>query len=231
VPTLHFDLHVHTAASHDGTGAVDQVLDQADRVGLDGLAITDHDAIDAARRAARLAPGYDLIVLPGVEVSTAAGHVLAIGVGHRPPAGTPFADTVSRIRSSGGVAVVPHPGQRTRHGVRPSRIENVDAVETYNALRLTGLRNRRSKRLAERRGYPAVGGSDAHAPDSVGQGFTAVSVPPGEATPAGVLAALRAGRVAPRGNGIQIRRYLRRFLVSAGRKTATVPRVIRTAVR
>lgn len=230
MPTLHLDLHVHSQASHDARGSVDDLLAHARTAGLDGFAVTDHDTMETARAAASRAD--DLLVLPGVEVSTAAGHLLAIGVAERPPTGAPFDETVARVRAAGGVAIVPHPGQRSRHGVRPARIDDADAVETYNAWRVTGLRNRRAGRFARRHDYPAVGGSDAHAPDSVGRAHTAVYVPSGAATPAGVLDALRTGHAEPRGDAIPLRRYVRRFAGCLGRKTSTaVPRALRMAVR
>jgi predicted metal-dependent phosphoesterase TrpH len=57
-----------------------------------------------------------------VEVSTAHGHLLAIGVDRMPPRGRPYGETVGWIRDRGGVAIVPHPFQRSRHGVRQRNI-------------------------------------------------------------------------------------------------------------
>jgi predicted metal-dependent phosphoesterase TrpH len=49
------DLHIHTVYSYDGTASVPAVLARAKQVGLDVIAITDHDEIRGALRAFELA--------------------------------------------------------------------------------------------------------------------------------------------------------------------------------
>ncbi|MDB2250608.1 CehA/McbA family metallohydrolase [Halorubrum ezzemoulense] len=116
--TVSIDPHVHSEDSYDGHEPVDLILEHAAEIGLDAVVITDHDVIRESKRAAETAAEYGLIGIPGVEVSTAHGHLLAIGVDRMPPRGEPYAETVRRIHEQGGVAIVPHPFQRSRHGVR-----------------------------------------------------------------------------------------------------------------
>ena len=120
--TVSVDPHVHSEGSYDGHEPVELILEHAAEIGLDAVVITDHDVIRESKRAAEIAPEYGLIGIPGVEVSTAHGHLLAIGVDRMPPRGRPYAETVRRIHDLGGVAVVPHPFQRSRHGVRQANI-------------------------------------------------------------------------------------------------------------
>ena len=120
--TVSIDPHVHSEGSYDGHEPVELILEHAAEIGLDAVVITDHDVIRESKRAAEIAPEYGLIGIPGVEVSTAHGHLLAIGVGRMPPRGRPYAETVRWIRDRGGVAIVPHPFQRSRHGVRQRNI-------------------------------------------------------------------------------------------------------------
>jgi predicted metal-dependent phosphoesterase TrpH len=213
--TLTVDCHVHTAASYDSTAPLAAVLEAAARSRLDGLAVTDHDRIGAALEARALAASYDLVVLPGVEVSTAAGHLLAIGVTERPPPGEPLGRTVAEIRTQGGIAVVPHPFQRLRHGVPRHAIGRCDGLETFNAHTLTGVRNRQADRFATRHGHPRFGGSDAHRPSLVGRGYTEVELGGAGATAEGVLAAMRAGRVRPAGQRTPVVRYLDKYAYNA----------------
>jgi hypothetical protein len=77
--TVTIDPHVHSEGSYDAHEPVELLLEQASDIGLDGIVVTDHDTIAESLRAAELAPEYGLIGIPGVEVSTAAGHLLAIG--------------------------------------------------------------------------------------------------------------------------------------------------------
>ncbi|MFC6754064.1 CehA/McbA family metallohydrolase [Halorubrum tibetense] len=116
--TVRIDPHVHSDDSYDGHEPVELILEHAADIGLDAVVITDHDTMGESLRAAALAPEYGLIGIPGVEVSTAHGHLLAIGVDRMPPRRESYADTVAWIREHGGVAIVPHPFQRSRHGVR-----------------------------------------------------------------------------------------------------------------
>jgi hypothetical protein len=176
---LSVELHAHSALSYDGRDPVDLLLEQAAAVGLDALAVTDHDEIDASLEAADLAADYGLVGIPGVEVTTAAGHLLALGVEELVPSGRPFDETLDRIRDLGGVAVVPHPFQKSRHGVAPhvsrDQLASADAIETYNSRLLTGIANRRAERFADRRGLPTTAGSDAHIAEMVGQAVTEVA--------------------------------------------------------
>ncbi len=62
------DLHCHTTLS-DGSLGIEEVIAQAKRVGLDYLAITDHDTLSSSNRAKILAERYDIEVIPAVELS------------------------------------------------------------------------------------------------------------------------------------------------------------------
>jgi predicted metal-dependent phosphoesterase TrpH len=192
---LSAELHSHSALSHDGRDSVDLLLAQAAAVGLDALAVTDHDDIAASLEAVEKAPEYGLIGIPGMEVSTAAGHVLALGVRETVPAGLPFGETLDRIREQGGIAVVPHPFQESRSGVlaKISREEltEADAIEVYNSRLLTGRSNRQAERFARRHAMSMTAGSDAHISEMVGQAVTKIEA--AEETVPSILEAIRDG--------------------------------------
>jgi predicted metal-dependent phosphoesterase TrpH len=103
------DLHIHSAYSYDATATVRAVLKHAADVGLDVIAITDHDEIRGSLEAHELAPKYGVEVIPGVEVSTSEGHLLALFVETIPPRGMSLIDTLIHIGKLGGVAIAPHP--------------------------------------------------------------------------------------------------------------------------
>ena len=221
--TVHIDPHVHSEGSYDGHEPVELLLEQAADIGLDGIVVTDHDTIAESERAAELAPEYGLIGIPGVEVSTDAGHLLAIGVDDRPRAGQPLGETVASVRDMGGVAVIPHPFQRTRHGVRRRRLTDCDAVEVFNAWLFTGYRNRRARRFAERHGYPGVAASDAHTAPYIGRAYTELTVPGAssvaELDGADVVAAIARGDAEVHGRRQPLRKSARHYAVGAGRRT------------
>ncbi|MFB6233311.1 MAG: CehA/McbA family metallohydrolase [Haloarculaceae archaeon] len=220
--TLRIDPHVHSEGSYDGSEPVELILEHAADIGLDGVVITDHDTIHESLRAAELAPNYGLLGIPGVEVSTAHGHLLAVGVEEMPPRREPYDDTVDWIRDHGGVAIVPHPFQRTRHGVRKRNIPNVDAIEAFNAWLFTGYKNRRARRFADAYGYPTVAASDAHTIPYVGRAFTEVTIPEvsrAAVTVDDVLDAIRADSTSVQGRRAPIPMAARHYAIGAARKS------------
>jgi predicted metal-dependent phosphoesterase TrpH len=175
------ELHAHSRYSHDGRDSVRSLLEAAERAGLDAIAVTDHDAIDGGLEAAALAKEYDLCGIPGIEVTSSDGHVLGLGVRTSIPAGQSFTETLSAIREAGGIAIVPHPFQESRHGVgsnvEETELATADAIEVYNSRLITGRSNRQATRFADRVGMPAIAGSDAHVSDMVGRAVTNVDAP------------------------------------------------------
>jgi predicted metal-dependent phosphoesterase TrpH len=217
--TLHIDPHVHTRGSFDCDEPLERVLERAAKSVVDGLVVTDHDCVSNALAAADRGDEYGLLVLAGVEVSTADGHLLAVGVRSRPPDGHPLAETVEWVRDDGGVAVVPHPFQRTRHGVSADAVADCDGVEVFNAHALVGFRNRQAARFAARKGYPRFAGSDAHRAEDIGRAYTEVSVDARDPTAGDVLEAMRDGRTRAVGTRTSRRQYVRKLAGSAKRNS------------
>ena len=194
--SIKVDLHVHSEGSYDCNEPVELILEHAQDIDLDAIAITDHNNIEKSLEAAEKASDYGLIGIPGVEVSTSDGHLLALGVEKCPEKGLPFMETVERVRELGGIAVVPHPFQRTRHGVKKSKIKDCDAVEVYNSWAFTGWRNRKARSFASEQDYPAVASSDAHSIGMIGKAYTEINtafVEGDEFTSEEVLDAVEAG--------------------------------------
>jgi predicted metal-dependent phosphoesterase TrpH len=226
--TLRIDPHVHSAGSYDGSDPVELLLEQAAEIGLDGIVVTDHDVIDESLRAATLAPEYGLLGIPGVEVSTAVGHLLAVGVEELPPRRAPLDETVAWVREHGGVAIVPHPFQRSRHGVPQRHLTDCDALEVFNSWLFTGFRNRRARRFATERGYPAVAASDAHDVTHVGRAYTELvveGVERGDLDGQTVLDAVRSGATRMRGRRQPIPTSARHYLLGSARKSSYYAKV------
>lgn len=172
---LRVDIHVHTAYS-DGRGTVRQVLDAAGARGLDGIAITDHDTLHGYLEA-RSYSG-NLLVLPGYEVVTDAGHVLVLGLEELPPrvGRAEYEGLVGWARGKGGLVVLAHPAAGRLRLSRWARCKP-DAVEVMNASYPTSRYfARKGLEVAERLGVPGVGGSDAHLPREVGNAYTIAEV-------------------------------------------------------
>ena len=187
------DLHVHSRHSPDSRLGLREILEHVGERGLQGLALTDHNSVAGHTELRGLAPRFpDLILVPGVEVSTAEGHLLVYGLSELPPAGAPVAETVAWVLEHGGVPVPAHP-TRWFHGIgrRLAGELPVPALETLNG-HTSELGNARIELMAARRGIGGTGGSDVHDLRDLGRCFT--EFPEGTDSVEAVLDALRHGR-------------------------------------
>ncbi len=176
------DLHIHTTYSYDGTSTVSAVLKKAVEVGLDVIAITDHDEINGALDALEQAPSYGIVVIPGIEVTTAEGHLLALFIQHRIPKGLPLADSLRHVADQGGLCIAPHPGGIRFNSLNPETIRrtltNPDlakvlvGIEVFNAGLLQPSGNAVAQELANTLPVAQVGNSDAHLLWMIGKGAT-----------------------------------------------------------
>jgi predicted metal-dependent phosphoesterase TrpH len=172
-PGLRLDLHVHSTYSPDSRLSLDAAVERLGPQGLNGFALTDHNTVagHATLRAfAERFPQYRFV--PGIEVSTSDGHLLALGVGEVPPLHRPVAETVEWVEAHGGVAVPAHPARRS-HGIGRRLAERlkVPALETVNGHN-SELANARAAVIAARRTLGETGGSDAHDVEGVGRAYT-----------------------------------------------------------
>ncbi len=200
------DLHTHTIYSYDGTATVPAVLKRARQAGLDVIAITDHDEIRGALLAEQLAPQFGLEVIPGVEITTAEGDLLALGVHKLVAAGQPLIETLLQIGEQGGYAIAPHP-MATGMGMKSLNFYSIRkaarhpeagkillGIEIYNATAIDRESRMFAEVLAYRTGLARTGSSDAHTLDAIGLGATEFA----GNTAADFLRALREGATAPR---------------------------------
>ncbi|BBL66853.1 phosphoesterase [Methanoculleus chikugoensis] len=195
---------------------MEEILRRAEAVGLDAIAITDHDTVEGALYA--LECDTPVTVIPGTEVSTKQGHLLALGVTEPLPDGLDFFETVTIARVRGALLILPHPYHRWRHGVGrrlAAGIGAVDAVEVFNSRYITGSANRKAAVIAKRFRKPGVAGSDAHNARYVGFGVTYVTAEPDAAS---ILSAIREGRTMAGGRMTPLHTYTRQSLKGALRR-------------
>jgi predicted metal-dependent phosphoesterase TrpH len=170
-----FDLHVHTNYSKDGISSVEEVLTRAKALGLNGLAITDHDVIDGALKALRIADKFGLIVIPGIEITTMEGDILVLGIKSLIPKKLRAVETVMKARELGGAVIVPHTYDYLRGALgRVAESLDVDAVEALNGGEFLPFSNIFARKLAERRKLPMTAGSDAHSIETLGCAYTVI---------------------------------------------------------
>ncbi len=210
-----FDLHVHSRSSPDSSASLDAVVAAVVESGLRGFALTDHNTVAGHRALAELQRRYpSYLFVPGVEVSTHEGHLLALGVGEAPPARRPVLETIEWVRAHGGEPILAHPLRRT-HGVGESVARSAPgaALEVRNGHN-GEIANARAELIAAQRGLGGTGGSDAHAAREVGRAVTETSV--SVATVDDLLEEIRRGRTRGEGRSLGPWGQARASLRSAG---------------
>jgi predicted metal-dependent phosphoesterase TrpH len=202
---MRLDLHVHSQYSPDSHSSIEAILKQSQEVGLDGIAITDHNSVQSFFVASKLAEELelDLIIVPGAEISTSEGHLIALGTTSLLPSGTPANEVIEHIHDNGGMVVAPHPYAFFRKGIRNLQALRLDAVETFNSKQIFGLANYLANRSARHLNLGMTGGSDSHKVETIGFGYTDVNIADG-ADVDHILQAIKScrseakGRVSPR---------------------------------
>ncbi len=182
------DLHIHSDYS-DGKPAIEEVLDYVDReTDLDIVAITDHDTIEGALLAQKIAKekklGFEIVV--GEEVSTKQGHILALYLDSPVKPGMSVKETLDQIHKQDGIAIAPHPFGYTRlqnpnmavmNGIGLKSLvetkKDLDAIEVVNGTPTLTDENIKAKLVNSTILFCGeTGSSDAHILDAIGKGYT-----------------------------------------------------------
>ena len=207
-PPVQLDLHVHSTWSVDGRSSVAEHAARLASLSLQGFALTDHNSTQGHAELRDLRSKYpQLLLVPGVEISTRDGHLLAYGIDRPAPTGQSIAESLAWVAAQGGEAVVAHPF-RWPHGAGP-RLGPAGSLRALEAVNGHNLRsaNARAQALAERLAVPTTGGSDGHAAGEVGRAFPVV--PAGCANVDDLLEAIRRGKVRGEGASLQRSQWLR----------------------
>ena len=165
------ETHCHTYHSSDCLMTPRRLIEVCRARGIQRLCVTDHNTTRGAFEIAAVAPD---LVIPGEEIMTSQGELLALFVEREVPSGLEPRETIERLRAQGAVIVVPHPFDYHRGGGWCEEhlravLPFVDAVETFNARSLFPGMNQRAAALAREVGLAAMVGSDAHSYAEVGR--------------------------------------------------------------
>jgi len=195
---LKVDLHLHTHFSPDCDTPPQRLVARCLEVGLNCIAVTDHNTIRGALETRRIAP---FRVIVGQEVKTSQGEIIGLFLQEEIPPGLDPLETVERIKAQGGLVVLPHPCDPFRASViQQGALEEVlplaDIIEVFNARNTLEAADRRARQLAEEYGLVMSAVSDAHTLQEVGH--TYVEMPPFDGTPQAFKEALAQGRLVTR---------------------------------
>ncbi len=176
------DLHIHTSLG-DGLASVQQIFDFVENyTDLDVIAITDHDDARGAIQALELIEQrhYRFKVIPGNEITTRQGHLLALFVTEEFPMLRSLAWSMQAVYEAGGIVIAPHPLSWLTTSIREKQLLAAHegrypfhGIETFNPSYAGQVSHKRVKELNETiLKLPEFGGSDAHALSMIGKGYT-----------------------------------------------------------
>jgi predicted metal-dependent phosphoesterase TrpH len=214
---LKIDLHVHTEYSADSIITLDRLLRHAKEKGLDAVAITDHDTLEGA---ARYSKETNFLIVPGMEITSLNGHIIALDVDEPISKNLTIEETVDRIHSHGGIAIACHPTVLFKGSVGSRASPSFDAVEVVNASAIPfGRSVRSSRKMALSLGLPQVGGSDAHYGPEIGCAYTVTETEPNIS---GIVKALKSGHCEPAGGSLPLTLRMKREIALLRKRTTNL---------
>lgn len=203
---LKIDLHVHSHYSSDSTITGQELAHYAKKAGLDGVAVTDHERVDGA---IKIAQETNFFIVPGMEVVSLQGHVIALNVRKTIPSNLHICETIDKIHDANGIAIACHPAGLLKGGLGKRTPSNVDAVEVINSAALPFRRSvERNEAIAQRLGKPRVAGSDAHYGPEIGFAYTLIEA---ELDTDEVVEGIVKGRCSPFGKAIPVSLRLKKL--------------------
>jgi predicted metal-dependent phosphoesterase TrpH len=201
------DLHVHTApASPCSSAPVDDLIQEAMRIGLGGICLTDHNCVWSPEDVEALRQKHGFLVLRGNEIITDQGDVVVFGLDRDIRGITRLEELREEVVQAGGFMIAAHPfrgfltfgvdklGLTAEKAMERKLFRFVDGVEILNG-KVTEEENRFAGEVARGLGRVLTGGSDAHEVEEVGQYATRLDARVRNEQE--LIEALRTGRTAP----------------------------------
>jgi predicted metal-dependent phosphoesterase TrpH len=171
---MKFELHCHSMYSRgkkipaEGIDSPRDLVRTAKKIGLDGLALTDHYSDRGWTEAKEEARKQGLIFIPGIEVSSKEGHIIGLGLNGYVQSGLPVEETLESIREQGAVSVAAHPFDIRNEGIKEKCLK-ADATEVFNSMNLDRFSNLAARRFARKNRLVMLAGSDSHTKEMLGQ--------------------------------------------------------------
>ena len=197
--------HVHSDWSYDGRWTLEDLARAFAKRGYDAVLMAEHDrTFDDARwtefrAACAVASAHGALLVPGIEYSDADNrvHVPIWGAHEFLGAERPTLDLLTDARAVGATSMIAHPARRDAwRTLAPECFELADAIEVWNRKYDGWAPSRIGLELAERHELASFVGLDFH----TARQFFPLAMTcalPDAPTVEGVLAAVRAGELAP----------------------------------
>jgi len=181
---MRIDLHIHTAPL-SACSYIDprELVQEARRLKLDGICLTEHQVVWNRAEVDRLAEEGGIRIFRGNEFTTNQGDILVFGFYEDIKELLLLQELREKVTAAGGYMIAAHPfrGFKTfgigqlqmtvEQASKRKMLQLVDAVEVGNG-KLAPDENEMARKVAEKLGLPGTGGSDAHRVDEIATWIT-----------------------------------------------------------
>jgi predicted metal-dependent phosphoesterase TrpH len=181
---MKIDLHIHTSPL-SACSYIDpqELIQEARRLQLDGICLTEHQVVWDPDEVAKLAAEAGISIFRGNEFTTNQGDILVFGFYEDIKELLIIQELREKVTAAAGYMIAAHPfrGFKTfgigqlqltvEQACKRKVLEFVDAVEVGNG-KLSPEENDMARKVAEKLGLPGTGGSDAHRVDEIGTWVT-----------------------------------------------------------
>lgn len=164
------DLHIHeNKYSPDSHISIEEIVKEAKRKGLDGIALTNHESVEIKDEIEELEKKYNFTIFSGVEYLTTDGDIVAFGIDKLPEKQMSAQEFIDYVNSFGGTCTSAHPYRTNNRGLKDKLyvVEGLTAIEGYNGS-TTDYHNRLAVEAGKKLGIQVIGSSDAHVVEKVG---------------------------------------------------------------
>lgn len=164
------DLHLHdNKYSTDSHISIEEIVREAKRKGLDGIALTNHENPDVVKEIDELVEKYDFVIFPGVEYLTKDGDIVAFGIDKLPEEQMSAQEFIEYVDKFGGTCTAAHPYRTNNRGLEDKlyTVKGLTAIEGYNGS-TSDYHNGLAVKAGKELGVQVIGSSDAHVVEKVG---------------------------------------------------------------
>ena len=170
---LKADLHIHTEYSMDCNMPLEKIISRCQEIGINCIAVCDHGTAEGGLKLREIAP---FTVIVAEEILTPHGEIMGMFLEETIPSGLSVEETLSRIKSQGGLVCIPHPFDIFRHSALRSKTieeitEQIDIVEVLNARAVLNKTLAKARAFASKHDIAQSAGSDAHTPVEIGNAY------------------------------------------------------------
>ncbi len=176
---LKVDFHIHTA--EDPYEKINynafQLIDKAQELGFEALAITNHEIVTYNQDLAEYAYRHGLILIPGIEANFSNKHVLIINPGFKKAPSDKSLEYLREIKSPSSLIIAPHPFFPGSHSLNSALFDYLpffDGVEFSHFYNHLINYNKKAILLAHQAKMPLVGSSDCHFLSQLGKTYSLV---------------------------------------------------------